>query len=60
MSGELHQMGVAALAKALAERKVSAVEASQVFLGRMKAHESLGTFLDVNEEVTLAQARAAD
>ncbi|CAN7584963.1 Asp-tRNA(Asn)/Glu-tRNA(Gln) amidotransferase subunit GatA [Variovorax paradoxus] len=60
MSGELHQMGVADLAKALAGRKVSAVEASQVFLGRMKAHESLGTFLDVNEDVTLAQARAAD
>jgi aspartyl-tRNA(Asn)/glutamyl-tRNA(Gln) amidotransferase subunit A len=59
-SGELHQMSVVALAKALAERKVSAVEASQVFLGRMKAHESLGTFVDVNEEVTLAQARAAD
>jgi aspartyl-tRNA(Asn)/glutamyl-tRNA(Gln) amidotransferase subunit A len=60
MSGELHQLSVVALAKALAERKVSAVEASQVFLGRMKAHESLGTFVDVNEEVTLAQARAAD
>jgi aspartyl-tRNA(Asn)/glutamyl-tRNA(Gln) amidotransferase subunit A len=59
-SGELHQMSVVALAKALAERKVSAVEASQVFLGRMKAHASLGTFVDVNEEVTLAQARAAD
>ncbi len=60
MNGELHQMGVVALARALAERKVSAVEASQAFLGRMKAHESLGTFLDVNEEVTLAQARTAD
>ncbi|KQW59467.1 Asp-tRNA(Asn)/Glu-tRNA(Gln) amidotransferase subunit GatA [Variovorax sp. Root411] len=61
MSGEqLHQMGVVALARALAERKVSAVEASQAFLGRMKAHESLGTFVDVNEEVTLAQARKAD
>jgi aspartyl-tRNA(Asn)/glutamyl-tRNA(Gln) amidotransferase subunit A len=60
MSGELHQMGVVALAKALADRKVSAVEASQAFLSRMKAHESLGTFVDVNEEVTLAQARAAD
>ena len=57
---ELHQMGVVALARALADRKVSAVEASQAFLGRMKAHESLGTFVDVNEEVTLAQARAAD
>ncbi|MET3439936.1 aspartyl-tRNA(Asn)/glutamyl-tRNA(Gln) amidotransferase subunit A [Variovorax paradoxus] len=60
MSGELHQMGVVALAKALADRKVSAVETAQVFLGRMNAHQSLGTFVDVNEEVTLAQARAAD
>lgn len=62
MSGEqqLHQMGVVALARALADRKVSAVEASEAFLGRMKAHESLGTFVDVNEEVTLAQARKAD
>jgi aspartyl-tRNA(Asn)/glutamyl-tRNA(Gln) amidotransferase subunit A len=60
MSGELHEMGVVALAKALADRKVSAVETAQVFLGRMKAHESLGTFVDVNEEITLAQARAAD
>nr|WP_176665764.1 Asp-tRNA(Asn)/Glu-tRNA(Gln) amidotransferase subunit GatA [Variovorax sp. SG517] len=59
-SGELHQLSVVELAKALAERKVSAVEASQAFLGRMKAHEALGTFVDVNEEATLAQARAAD
>ncbi len=59
-SGELHQLSVVELAKALAERKVSAVEASQAFLGRMKAHQALGTFLDVNEEATLAQARAAD
>ncbi|QNK70636.1 Asp-tRNA(Asn)/Glu-tRNA(Gln) amidotransferase subunit GatA [Variovorax sp. PAMC26660] len=59
-SGELHQLSVVALAKALADRKVSAVEASQVFLDRMKAHESLGTFVAVDEEVTLAQARAAD
>ena len=59
-SGELHQLSVVELAKALAERKISAVEASQAFLGRMKAHESLGTFVDVNEEATLAQARAAD
>ncbi|MET3395347.1 aspartyl-tRNA(Asn)/glutamyl-tRNA(Gln) amidotransferase subunit A [Variovorax sp. 1140] len=59
-SGELHQLSVVELAKALAERKVSAVEASQAFLGRMKTHEALGTFLDVNEEATLAQARAAD
>ena len=38
MSGEqLHQMGVVALAKALSDRKVSAVEASQACLGRLKA-----------------------
>ena len=39
MSGakDLHQLGVAALAKALAGREVSAVEAAQHFLGRMKA-----------------------
>ena len=37
-SGELHQLSVVELAKALAERKVSAVEASQALLARMKAH----------------------
>ena len=36
MSGELHQMGVAELATALRERKVSAVEAAQHHLGRMR------------------------
>ncbi len=60
MSRDLHQWGVAELAAALAGRKVSAVEAAQHHLARMKAHEALGTFLDVNEAVTLAQARAAD
>ncbi|WP_422099645.1 Asp-tRNA(Asn)/Glu-tRNA(Gln) amidotransferase subunit GatA [Variovorax sp.] len=62
MSGakDLHQLGVAALAKALAGREVSAVEAAQHFLGRMKAHQALGSFVEVNEDATLAQARAAD
>ena len=60
MAGEPHQLGVAQLAAALATRQISAVETAQAFLGRMKAHESLGTFVNVNEEVTLAQARAAD
>jgi len=56
----LHDLTVAQLATQLRERKVSAVEAAQHFLARAKAHASLGAFLDMNEEVTLAQARAAD
>ena len=60
MSVELHQMGVAELARALGERKVSAVEASQHHLARIRKHQDLGTFVAVDEELTLAQARAAD
>ena len=57
MSVELHQMGVAELARALGERKVSAVEASQHHLARIRKHQDLGTFVAVDEELTLAQAR---
>jgi aspartyl-tRNA(Asn)/glutamyl-tRNA(Gln) amidotransferase subunit A len=62
MSGgdQLHQMGVAALATALRERKVSAVEAARHQLARIERHRDLGTFVAIDEEVTLAQARAAD
>jgi aspartyl-tRNA(Asn)/glutamyl-tRNA(Gln) amidotransferase subunit A len=56
----LHDLSVVQLARHLRERKVSAVETAQHFLTRMRAHSHLGAFLDVNEEVTLAQARAAD
>jgi aspartyl-tRNA(Asn)/glutamyl-tRNA(Gln) amidotransferase subunit A len=59
-SSELHTLSVADLARQLRERKVSAVEAAQHFLARVRAHEALGAFVDVNEEATLAQARAAD
>ena len=57
---ELHDLSVAALAQHLRERKVSALETAQHFLTRIKAHESLAAFVDLNEEATLAQARAAD
>ena len=61
MSGtQIHEKGVAELARALAAREVSAVEAAQHFLGRMKLHEALGAFVAVDPEVTLTQARAAD
>src|SRR3954471_11774816 len=60
MSGGLHQLSVAALAKKLKAKEVSAVEAAQHFLARGKAHADLGAYLATDPDVTLAQARAAD
>ena len=59
-STELHQLSVTELARQLREKKVSAVETAQHFLARMAAHQDLAAFLAVDEEATLAQARAAD
>jgi aspartyl-tRNA(Asn)/glutamyl-tRNA(Gln) amidotransferase subunit A len=56
----LHTLSMAALAKELATKKISAVEAAQHYLARIKAHSALGAFLAVDEDATLAQARAAD
>ncbi len=55
-----HEMGLAALAAQLRSRQASAVELAQHFLQRARAQQSLGTFLAMDEEVTLAQARAQD
>jgi len=60
MSAALHEMGVAALARALAEKEVSSVEVTQNLLGRVQEHADLGAFLHVNEEAALAAAAAAD
>lgn len=60
MSGQLHELGVAELARRLRTRDVSAVEAARHFLARGKTHAALGAYLATDEEVTLAQARAAD
>ena len=57
---DLHEMGVAELAAAIADKSTSAVEAAQHLLARARAHASLGAYLASNEEATLAQARAAD
>jgi len=59
-SQELHDLSVAALAQQLRQRQVSSVEVAQHFLQRLRRHAGLGAFLDVQEDVTLAQARAAD
>ena len=57
---DLHQLSVAQLAAQLRQKKVSAVEAAQHFLARIKTHQNLAAFLAVDEEATLTQARAAD
>lgn len=48
------------LARALADKQISAVELAQLYLDRIKQHQSLNAYLDVRPEVTLAHARAAD
>ena len=60
ISSDLHDLSVAQLAALLAGRKVSALETAQHFLARGRTHTKLGAFLDVREDVTLAQAQAAD
>ena len=57
---DLHDLGVAQLAVKLAAGNVSSVEVTQHFLSRIAQHASLGAFLSVNPDVSLAQARAAD
>src|SRR5690606_11289572 len=52
--------GIAALRDALVSRKVSALEVAQSALDAIEAQRELNAFLDVNPELTLAQARAAD
>ena len=59
-STDLHDLSVTALAAQLRARQVSAVETAEHFLARAKAHQHLGAYVALNEEATLAQARAAD
>ena len=59
-STDLHDLSLAQLAAKLKAREVSSVEAAQHFLARAKAQSDLGAFVHINEDVTLAQAKAAD
>ena len=56
----LHDLSLTELASQLRNRQVSAVEAAQHFLARTKAHPTLGAYVALNEDATLAQAQAAD
>ncbi len=60
MSGDLHDLGVAGLARALASKSVSSLEVTQHLLGRIGAQPALGAFLAVDDEGATAAARAAD
>jgi aspartyl-tRNA(Asn)/glutamyl-tRNA(Gln) amidotransferase subunit A len=55
-----HEAGVAELSRALQARQVSSTELTRQLLGRAAAHESLGAFLAIEPERSLAQAAAAD
>ena len=59
-SHALHTLGVHALAHALQSKQVSAVEVATHFLTRSRTHTDLGAYVALDEETTLAQARAAD
>ena len=56
----LHQMGVADLARALAAKDVSSVEATTHLLARLASHHELGAVLHADDAHALAQARDAD
>ena len=60
MSAAAHELGVAALGRALRARELSSVEAATHLLGRLSAHERLGVALAVDPERAMAQAQAAD
>jgi aspartyl-tRNA(Asn)/glutamyl-tRNA(Gln) amidotransferase subunit A len=55
-----HELGVAALARALAARELSSVEVTSHLLDRFAGHERLGTALSIDREGALAQAADAD
>ena len=55
----LHDMGVAQLAQALQTKQASAVEVATAFLARAGGNPH-NTFLDIDSEITLAQAQASD
>ncbi len=56
----LHELGVAALARQLRDKQVSSTEVTQHLLTRLAAHQHLGAFLATNADTALAAAARAD
>lgn len=56
----LHDLGVAALSRALADKQVSSTELVDHLLGRINDQRSLGAFLHVDADGARAAAKAAD
>ncbi len=56
----LHELGVAAMGRALAAGQLSSLEITQHLLTRVAAFEHLGAFLAHDPQLSLAQAREAD
>ena len=60
MSDALHRLGVAALGRALDERRLSSEELTRHLLGRVPQHAALGCFLHIDADGALQAARDAD
>jgi aspartyl-tRNA(Asn)/glutamyl-tRNA(Gln) amidotransferase subunit A len=60
MSVQLHDLGVAGLGRALADKSVSSLEVTRHLLGRIGQQQALGAFLQVDADGAIAAARAAD
>jgi aspartyl-tRNA(Asn)/glutamyl-tRNA(Gln) amidotransferase subunit A len=56
----VHELGVAALARALRAKQLSSTELTQSLLSRVARHHALGAFLAMDPAAALAQARTAD
>ena len=56
----LHEMGVAELGRAMAQKQLSSTELTKHLLARVAAHEQLGALLCTDGELALQQASGAD
>jgi aspartyl-tRNA(Asn)/glutamyl-tRNA(Gln) amidotransferase subunit A len=56
----VHNKSIKELAEGLRSREFSSVELTQLFLARIKRHQSLNCYISVTEELALLEAKQAD